>query len=60
MAIDIDTIAVELEKLVTLEVIADGLGNLTAEELVQLAAQVAMAQALQDLAYTLREKLGVE
>lgn len=58
MAIDVDTIAVELEKLVPLEVIAEGLGELTAEERVKLTAQVAIAQALQEIAYLIREASG--
>ena len=55
MTIDIDTIGVIIGKRLTLEVIEDVVKKMPAEELVQLAAQLAIAEALQELTYVLHE-----
>lgn len=60
MSIDIDTISVIIGKCLTLEVMEDVVQKMPAEELVQLAAQVAIAEALQELVYVLHAYSGIQ
>ena len=60
MSVDVDTISGIVEKCLTLELMEDGVRKMPAEELVRLAAQVAMAEALQELAYVLHEYSGIQ
>lgn len=59
MAIDVDTISSIVDEHLTLEAMAEGVRELSAEDLVQLAVRVAVAEALQDLADVLHEYTGI-
>ena len=59
MSIDIDTMSVIIGKCLTLELMEDVVQKMPAEALVQLAAQVAIAEALQELTYVLHEYTGI-
>lgn len=59
MTIDVDAISNIVTDHLTLEAMAEGVRELSAEDLVELAVQVAIAEALQELAYILRERTGL-
>ena len=58
MAIDIGTISVLIGERLDLSKMTDAVNAMSAEELVQLSAQTAIAEALQEIAYHLRETMG--
>lgn len=58
MAIDVDTISVLIGERLDLDQMTDALNEMSAEDLVQLSAQVAIAEALQEIAYHVRETMG--
>lgn len=58
--IGIGSISSILGERLSFEVIEGGMLELSAGELVQLAAQVVIAEALQDLVFVLREYTGVD
>ena len=60
MSVDIDAISGIVGKCLTLEVMEDGIRKIPAEKLVRLAAQVAIAEAFQELAYLLHEYSGIQ
>ena len=60
MSTDIDTISGIVGKCLMLEVMEDGVRRMSAEELVQLVAQVAITEAFQELVYILHEYTGVQ